>query len=48
MPFFLDEHNSPICLLILVYIWDDRKATNSPSLTKSGQKWPLRYDLGFS
>jgi hypothetical protein len=45
MPFF-DKHNLSILFVDSWYVWDYRKATTSPSLTKFGQKWPLRCHLG--
>jgi hypothetical protein len=46
MPFF-DQHNLSILFVDSCYVWDYRKATTSPSLTKFGQKWPLRCHLGY-
>ena len=44
MPFF-DKHNPSILFVESCYVSDYRKATSSPSLTKFGQKWPLRCHL---
>ena len=44
MPFF-DRHLS-ILFVDSCDVWDYGKATTSPSLTKFGQKWPFRYQLG--
>jgi hypothetical protein len=44
MPFSFGEYNSSI-LPNSGYVKDYKKASNSPSLRKPGQKWPLRYRL---